>query len=71
MYTASGLHVRFLKVFEKSNYQTVKWVRYVCSVSYFLAFFSDDCPILNFPLTSTYAGCFFIVFLIDYEGGPV
>lgn len=29
MYTASGLHVRFLKVFEKSNYQTVKWVRYI------------------------------------------
>ena len=29
MYTASGLHVRFLKVFEKSNYQTTKWVRYI------------------------------------------
>eukprot|EP00164_Ancoracysta_twista_P000575 GFYU01000760.1.p1 GENE.GFYU01000760.1~~GFYU01000760.1.p1 ORF type:complete len:469 (-),score=128.21 GFYU01000760.1:72-1478(-) len=29
MFTASGLHVRFLKVFEKSNYQTIKWVRYI------------------------------------------
>lgn len=29
MFTASGLHVRFLKVFEKSHYQTVKWVRYI------------------------------------------
>ena len=29
MFTASGLHVRFLKVFEKSSYQTTKWVRYI------------------------------------------
>ncbi|XP_006457787.1 hypothetical protein AGABI2DRAFT_63164, partial [Agaricus bisporus var. bisporus H97] len=29
MFTASGLIVRFLKVFEKSNYQSVKWVRYL------------------------------------------
>eukprot|EP00899_Mesostigma_viride_P022097 jgi/Mesvir1/3071/Mv02983-RA.1 len=29
MFTASGLRVRFLRVWEKSNYQTVKWVRYV------------------------------------------
>ena len=29
MFTASGLHVRTLKVFEKSNYPTTKWVRYV------------------------------------------
>jgi AP-2 complex subunit mu-1 len=29
MFTASGLHVRFLKVFEHSNYQTIKWVRYI------------------------------------------
>ncbi|KNE63407.1 hypothetical protein AMAG_08539 [Allomyces macrogynus ATCC 38327] len=28
MFTTSGLQVRFLKVFEKSGYQTVKWVRY-------------------------------------------
>jgi len=27
MFTASGLLVRFLKVFEKSNYTSVKWVR--------------------------------------------
>jgi len=29
MFTASGFHVRFLKVVEKSNYTTVKWVRYL------------------------------------------
>jgi AP-2 complex subunit mu-1 len=29
MLTASGLIVRFLKVFEKSGYQSVKWVRYL------------------------------------------
>jgi len=29
MFTASGLHVRFLKVLEKSNYNSVKWVRYL------------------------------------------
>lgn len=29
MFTASGLHVRSLKVFEKSQYQTTKWVRYI------------------------------------------
>jgi len=29
MYTASGLHVRFLKVVENSDYQTTKWVRYL------------------------------------------
>jgi len=29
MFTASGLHVRFMKVFERSNYETIKWVRYM------------------------------------------
>lgn len=29
MFTASGLLVRFLKVFEKNNYNSVKWVRYL------------------------------------------
>ncbi|KAL0144626.1 AP-2 complex subunit MU-1 [Mucor lusitanicus] len=29
MFTSSGLLVRFLKVFEKSGYQSVKWVRYM------------------------------------------
>ena len=29
MFTASGMHVRFLKVFEKNNYRTTKWVRYI------------------------------------------
>eukprot|EP00940_MAST-03C_sp_MAST-3C-sp2_P000984 g984.t1 len=29
MFTASGLQVRFLKVYEKSGYTSMKWVRYV------------------------------------------
>lgn len=29
MFTASGLHVRFLRVVERSAYDTVKWVRYM------------------------------------------
>jgi AP-2 complex subunit mu-1 len=29
MFTSSGIVVRYLKVFEKSNYHTIKWVRYV------------------------------------------
>lgn len=29
MFTSSGLYVRFLKVYEKSSYQTTKWVRYL------------------------------------------
>jgi len=29
MFTASGLLVRFLKVFEKGNYHSIKWVRYL------------------------------------------
>ena len=29
MFTASGLIVRFLRVFEKSSYQSIKWVRYL------------------------------------------
>ena len=31
MFTASGLRVRFLKVWEKSGYQSTKWVRYLCN----------------------------------------
>jgi hypothetical protein len=33
MFTASGLIVRFLKVFEKSGYTSVKWVRYLTKAS--------------------------------------
>ncbi|KAG2383125.1 hypothetical protein C9374_004462 [Naegleria lovaniensis] len=28
MFAASGMHIRFLKVLEKSNYETTKWVKY-------------------------------------------
>lgn len=29
MFTASGLHVRSLKIYERSNYESTKWVRYL------------------------------------------
>lgn len=29
MFTSSGLHVRFLKILEKTGYKTTKWVRYI------------------------------------------
>jgi AP-2 complex subunit mu-1 len=29
MFTASGLMVRYLRIFEKSNYNAIKWVRYL------------------------------------------
>lgn len=29
MFTSSGILVRYLKIFEKANYSTVKWVRYL------------------------------------------
>ena len=31
MFTASGLRIRFLKVWEKSGYNSTKWVRYLCN----------------------------------------
>ena len=33
MFTSSGLIVRFLKVFEKNNYHSIKWVRYLTKAS--------------------------------------
>eukprot|EP01052_Picozoa_sp_SAG31_P010842 SAG31_NODE_603_length_13622_cov_19.019953_4_plen_90_part_00 len=29
MFMSSGIHVRYLKVVEKSNYQATKWIRYL------------------------------------------
>ncbi|KAF3449459.1 hypothetical protein FNV43_RR10187 [Rhamnella rubrinervis] len=50
MFTASGLRVRFLKVWEKSGYNTVEWVRYITKagsyeirrIAGFLGFAKDD-----------------------------
>ena len=33
MFTSSGLIVRFLRVFERSNYNSIKWVRYLTKAS--------------------------------------
>ncbi|CRG97751.1 AP-2 complex subunit mu, putative [Plasmodium gallinaceum] len=29
MYTSSGMYIRYLKVFEKSNYKIIKWIKYL------------------------------------------
>ncbi|KAG6571847.1 AP-2 complex subunit mu, partial [Cucurbita argyrosperma subsp. sororia] len=43
MFTASGLRVRFLKVWEKSGYNTVEWVRYITKAgSYEIRCRSDE-----------------------------
>lgn len=42
MFTASGLRVRFLKVWEKSNYNTIKWVRYICKSGDYAIRCGDD-----------------------------
>jgi AP-2 complex subunit mu-1 len=42
MFTASGLLVRYLKVFEKSNYSSVKWVRYMSKVSKIIHYVSSS-----------------------------
>jgi AP-2 complex subunit mu-1 len=35
MFTASGMRVRFLKIYEKSNYNTTKWVRYLTKAGHY------------------------------------
>lgn len=35
MYAASGLQIRYLKVVEKSHYETIKWVRYITKAGSF------------------------------------
>lgn len=29
MFTSSGMYIRYLKVFEKSNYKIIKWIKYL------------------------------------------
>eukprot|EP00501_MAST-03F_sp_TOSAG23-6_P000254 GSMAST32.ASY1.ANO1.260.1 assembled CDS len=35
MFTSSGMRVRFLKIYEKSNYNTTKWVRYLTKAGHY------------------------------------
>lgn len=39
MYSSSGVQVRFLKVYEKSSYQTTRWVRYLSKAGEYQAKF--------------------------------
>lgn len=51
MFTSSGLLVRYLKVFEKGNYSSVKWVRYMTRAgSYEIRY----CPFFVFPTLSLF-----------------
>ncbi|KAJ5665317.1 Clathrin adaptor mu subunit C-terminal [Penicillium maclennaniae] len=48
MFTSSGLLVRYLKVFEKNNYSSVKWVRYMTRAgSYEIRYDSYITPLLS------------------------
>lgn len=49
MFTSSGLLVRFLKVFERSGYQSVKWVRYLTKAN---GSYQIVCGFLDFCLTA-------------------
>jgi len=51
MFTSSGLLVRYLKVFEKNNYSSVKWVRYMTRAgSYEIRCVLSLCLIVNILL---------------------
>jgi AP-2 complex subunit mu-1 len=45
MFTSSGLLVRYLKVFEKSNYTSVKWVRYMTRAGSYEIRYDSSCSI--------------------------
>jgi AP-2 complex subunit mu-1 len=48
MFTSSGLLVRYLKVFEKGNYSSVKWVRYMTRAgSYEVRYVPPLCQLLS------------------------
>lgn len=57
MFTSSGIVVRYLKIFERSNYTTVKWIRYqVKAGSYEIRVsidFSDFWPFLVFTVLTS------------------
>lgn len=52
MFTASGLLVRFLKVFEKSGYQSVKWVRYLSKANGSYQVRVSDCRLFRYVDTN-------------------
>lgn len=47
MFTSSGLLVRYLKVFEKSNYSSVKWVRYMTRAGSYEIRYVDRTSVFN------------------------
>jgi hypothetical protein len=47
MFTSSGLLVRYLKVFEKSNYSSVKWVRYMTRAGNYEIRYASPAPDLS------------------------
>ena len=63
MFTASGLTVRFLKVFEKKDYSSVKWVRYLTKAEgSYKIWVSPGLPVVKTVLT-------FLVVLIVFIYG--
>jgi AP-2 complex subunit mu-1 len=47
MFTSSGLLVRYLKVFEKSNYSSVKWVRYMTRAGSYEIRYASRSPVIR------------------------
>ena len=64
MFTSSGLLVRYLKVFEKANYSSVKWVRYMTRAgSYEIRYvFSSSHSSLSTPSSALHLCVFFDMF---------
>lgn len=58
MFTSSGLLVRYLKVFEKSNYGSVKWVRYMTRAGSYEIRYVFPFPPPNTSLRFFSTGCF-------------
>lgn len=60
MFTSSGLLVRYLKVFEKSNYGSVKWVRYMTRAgSYEIRYDLHRCLVCVFQAQPMFSICSF------------
>jgi len=68
MFTSSGLLVRYLKVFEKSNYSSVKWVRYMTRAgNYEIRYVSPAPPLDHTHLTYIYQVLSIIILYISLD----
>ena len=66
MFTSSGLIVRFLKVFEKSNYHSIKWVRYLTKASG-----SYQIRVSRWPILFGVVGCDLTPVVLRHRTSPL